>query len=152
MLDVRGIRYEETHHPEAYTAQQVAQEEHVSGHRLAKVVVVLADGRPVVLVLPASRHVVLERLREVLPARSVRLASEEEMAYLFTDCEVGALPPLRRWQNVSLLMDAALYVAGDIVFQAGTHTDAIRLPFKDWYRMVNPRIESFSTSAVPVHA
>jgi Ala-tRNA(Pro) deacylase len=55
MLELRGIAFEEMHHPEAYTAQEVAQREHFSGHHVAKVVVVIADGRPVELILPASR-------------------------------------------------------------------------------------------------
>src|SRR5437667_12026780 len=99
-LQQRGVAFEERHHPEAYTAQAVAQREHVSGHRVAKVVIVIADGRPVELILPASRHVVLERVREVLGAESVRLATEAEMQQYFTDCEVGAIPALRHWQNV----------------------------------------------------
>jgi Ala-tRNA(Pro) deacylase len=59
-LDQRGVAYQEMHHPEVYTAQEVAQREHVSGHRVAKVVCVIADGRPIELVLPASRRVNLD--------------------------------------------------------------------------------------------
>ncbi len=138
MLELRGIPFEELHHTEAYTAQEVAQREHFSGHRVAKVVVVLADGRPVELILPASRHVNLERVRAVLHAREIRLASEAEMEKCFTDCEVGAIPALRHWKNVGVLMDRSLNVEGPILFQAGTHADAVRLNFRDWYEMVNP--------------
>ena len=92
MLELRGIPFEEVHHREAYTAQEVAQREHFSGHRVAKVVVVMADGRPVELILPASRHVNLDRVRTVLHAHEIRLATEPEMERYFTDCEVGAIP------------------------------------------------------------
>ena len=78
-LDRRGISYEETHHPDAFTAQEVAHQEHVSGHRVAKVVCVMPDGRPVELVLPAARRVDLDRVRELLGAAEVRLATEAEM-------------------------------------------------------------------------
>jgi Ala-tRNA(Pro) deacylase len=148
MLAVRGIAYEELHHPEAFTAQEVAHEEHVSGHRVAKVVVVLADGRPVELVLPASRHVTLERVRELLGAREVRLATEAEMSQFFTDSEPGAIPALRHWEGVDVLMDASMDVGGDIVLQAGTHADAVRLRFGDWFKIVAPRVETFTTPAV----
>jgi Ala-tRNA(Pro) deacylase len=131
-LSARGIPFEEMHHQTAYTAQQVAAREHVSGHRVAKVVAALADGRPVELILPASRRIDLELLKHALGASQVRLASEEEMAKVFTDCEVGALPALRHWQGVPVLMDRAMQVEGHLVFQAGTHTDAIRVPFRDW--------------------
>src|SRR3712207_1568386 len=102
-LEQRGVAYEEVHHPEAYTAQQVAQCEHFSGHRVAKVVVVMADGRPVELILPASRRVNLDRVRQLLAAREVRLATEPEMERYFPDCETGAIPPLRHWQGVEVL-------------------------------------------------
>ncbi len=87
MLDKRGVAYEERHHRPAFTAQEVAQSEHVSGHQLAKVVIVMADGRPVELVLPATRRVALERLRKLLQADRVCLASEAEMDQIFTDCD-----------------------------------------------------------------
>jgi Ala-tRNA(Pro) deacylase len=152
MLQLRGIPFEEFRHVEAFTAQEVAQREHFSGHRLAKVVVVMADGRPVELILPASRHVSMDRVRAVLNARELRLATEGEMETVFTDCEVGAVPPLRHWKDVAVLMDRSLQVAGDILFQAGTHTDAIRVNFRDWYEMVNPQVATLSEPAEVAHS
>jgi Ala-tRNA(Pro) deacylase len=143
-LEQRGIAFEELHHRDAYTSQMMAQQEHVSGHRVAKVVCVLADGRPVELVLPASRRVLLDWVRAILGAREVRLASEAELESCFTDCELGAIPALRHWRGVDVLMDGHLRVAGDIVIQAGTHCDAIRMRFDDWFALVNPRVEWFS--------
>jgi Ala-tRNA(Pro) deacylase len=143
-LEQEGVAFEELHHPEVYTAQKVAQSEHITGHRVAKVVIALADGRPVELILPASRQVQLDWLRQLVRAREVRLASEEEIEQYFTDCEVGAIPALRHWQNVDVLMDASMQVQGDIVFQAGTHRDAVRMHFEDWFKLVNPRVEQFS--------
>src|SRR6516225_8743505 len=144
MLETRGVAYEELHHRVAFTAQEVAQSEHVSGHCLAKVVVAMADGQPVELILPASRRVVLDRVRRLLGASAVRLASEAEMDKTFTDCETGAIPPLRHWKDVTVLMDASMSYARDLVFQAGTHEDAIRMNFQDWLAMVSPRVEFFS--------
>ncbi len=152
MLEVRGIPFEELHHPEVYTAQEVAQREHVSGHRVAKVVVVMADNRPVELILPASRHVNLDRVRTVLQAQEIRLATEAEMEQFFTDCEIGAIPALRHWKNVDVLMDRSLKVEGQILFQAGSHADAVRLNFQDWYEMVNPQVATFSETGKVVHA
>ncbi len=147
VLRLRGVPFEELHHNEVYTAQEVAHLEHFSGHRVAKVVVIMADGRPVELVLPATRQVQFDRLRAILGAGQVRLATEEEMAKFFTDCEVGAVPPLRHWQGVDVVMDRALEVEGDILFQAGTHADAVRLNFRDWYELVRPQVASFSKPA-----
>src|SRR5438093_12957080 len=143
-LNRNGIAYEELHHSTAYTAQEVAQKEHVSGHRVAKVVCVMADGRPVELVLPASRRVDLERVQKVLGAREVRLASEVELERYFTDCEVGAIPALRHWRGVDVIMDGHLCRGGDIFILGGTHRDAIRINFDDWFALVNPRVELLS--------
>src|SRR2546428_128177 len=140
-LEEHGIAYEELHHPEAYTAQTVAQREHISGHRVAKVVCVIMDGRPVELVLPASRRVNLDQVRRVLGARDIRLATEDELHRFFTDCETGAIPALRHWQGIEVVMDGHLRVDGNILIQGGTHRDAVRMRFDDWFDLVQPRVE-----------
>lgn len=153
MLQVRGIPFEELHHEATFTSQEVAHREHVSGHRVAKVVVVMANNhKPVELVLPASRHVDLALVRRALGLREVRLATEQEMAHYFVECEVGAVPPLRRWEDVEVIMDRSLIVEGDIVFQAGTHTDAIRVNFRRWFEMTQPRVATFAERPEPVGA
>lgn len=140
-LDEQGVSYEELEHPEAYTAQQVAQLEHVSGHRVAKVVCVLVDGQPLELVLPASRRVQLDWVGQLLDAREIRLATEDELQQWFGDCELGAIPALRHWRGVDVLMDANLQTDGDILILGGTHRDAVRMRFDDWFEMVRPRVE-----------
>lgn len=144
MLDMRGVPYEELRHRVAFTARDVARREHVDSHCVAKVVVVLADWKPVELILPADRRVVLERVRKLLGATEVRLATEAEMDRYFDECETGAIPPLRHWKHVTVLMDASLEGLDDLVFQAGTHEDAIRLKFRDWARLIRPLVESFT--------
>jgi Ala-tRNA(Pro) deacylase len=146
-LEQRGIVYQELHHLDAFTAQEVAQREHVSGHRVAKVVGVIADGRPVELILPASRRVMLDRVRRLLGADEVRLASEDELQGCFCDCEPGAVPALRHWRGVDVIMDGHLRRGGDVLILAGTHRDAIRMKFDDWFALVNPRVEAFSEPA-----
>ena len=148
-LDKRGVAYEERHHRVAFTAQEVAQSEHISGHHLAKVVVAIADEQPVELILPATRRVLLDRVRTLLGAERVRLASEAEMDKTFIDCESGAIPPLRHWKDVTVLMDASLSTAGELVFQAGTHEDAISMKFQDWLALVSPRVEFFTEPEHP---
>jgi len=135
-LEQRGIPYEEREHEEAFTAQQVAQREHMSGHRVAKVVCVLADGRPIEVVLPASRRIMLDWVQELLGAGHIRLAKEDEMQGWFADCEVGALPALRHYRGVDVIADANLTTDGDILILGGTHRDAIRMKFDDWFEMV----------------
>lgn len=146
MLERHGVAYEERYHENSFTAQQVAEHEHFGGSHVAKVVVIVADGRFIELVLPATRQVSLERVREVLKARDVRLATETEMQAHFCEAEVGAAPPLRHWPDVPILMDKSMKVKGDMLMQAGTHTDAVRVRFDDWFNLVHPRVESFSVA------
>jgi Ala-tRNA(Pro) deacylase len=143
-LDSRGIAYQELHHPDAYTAQEVAQQEHISGHRVAKVVGVMADRQPVEVILPASRRLRLDWLRERLGASEIRLATELELERFFTGCEPGAIPALRHWRGVPILMDGHLRCDGDIFLLGGTHRDAVRIHFDDWFEMVNPCVELLS--------
>ena len=96
------------------------------------------------LVLPASRRVMLDRVGQLLGSRECRLATEAEMDRYFTDCETGAIPALRHWKGVDVIMDGHLRVEGDIYILGGTHRDALRVPFDEWFAMVNPRVELLS--------
>jgi hypothetical protein len=101
------------------------------------------------LIVPASRRVDLARVRELLGAENARLASEAEMDKVFTDCDTGAMPPLRHWKDVTVLMDASMSKARDLVFQAGTHEDTIRLRFQDWFELVQPLVQVFTEPEHP---
>lgn len=144
-LKRKGVPFEELHHAEAFTAQEVAQREHYSGDRVAKVVVAIADGKPIELVMPATHRVVMDELRKLVPAKELRLATEAEMERFFTDTEVGATPPLRHWPDVEVLMDESMKMDGEILFQAGTHADAVRMRYQDWFELVRPRTGTFTT-------
>src|SRR5262245_16791777 len=143
-LQERGVAFRETHHPREFTSQRVAAAEHVSGHRLIKVVMVMADDKPIELVLPATRRVLLDRVKLLLGAQRVRLASETEMEQIFPECEVGAIPPLSQKPGVPMIMDSDLDRDGEIVMQAGTHEDAIRMNYRDWFALVRPQVASFT--------
>ena len=143
-LKKEHIPFEEVKHSPAYTAQELSQQEHVTGHKVAKLVLVIADGHPHGLILPASRKILLHRVREALGATYIRLASEGELRSLCNDCDLGATPPLPHWPNIALLMDESMKVSGDILFQAGTHEDGIKIKFDDWFHWVKPEVASFT--------
>ncbi|MSR30951.1 MAG: YbaK/EbsC family protein [Gemmataceae bacterium] len=138
------MTYQKCLHKDSYTAQSMAQREHFSGHRVAKVVVVNADGNLYELVLPACKRVDLYRLQWLLGVDRVRLANEVEITRAFSDCEIGAIPPLKHWEGVEVIMDASMKVEGDILFQGGTHRDGIIMDFDDWFSLVKPRVENFT--------
>jgi Ala-tRNA(Pro) deacylase len=134
------------HHPVAYTAQEVAAAEHVPGDTLAKVVMVMADDRLVMLTVPATHRVNLRKVAELVGAEEARLAEETEFAAVFPGCEPGAMAPFRR-QDVALYLDESLASAKTIAFQAGTHTDTISMTFADYAKLAEPEVAEFSYHA-----
>ena len=134
-----GVTYETDDHPLAFTAQEVAAAEHVPGAEVAKPVMVMADDRLVMLVLPAPRHVDLEKAAAALGCATVRLATEEEFAPAFPDCERGAEPPIGGLYGIPTYVDAHLD-ADHVVFNGGSHTQVIRMTRTDYLQVARPRI------------
>src|SRR5688500_13544920 len=114
-------------HPRAVDAPFLAQVLHVSGHRLGKTVVVQADGRYWLALLPAHALLDEEKLARALGAASVRLAEEWELHRLFPDCEVGSEPPFGGLYQLPVVMDARLSRAPTLVFRGGSHEDAVSM-------------------------
>jgi Ala-tRNA(Pro) deacylase len=137
-LREHGVGYELQHHPLAYTARGVAASEHVPARVVAKAVIVVADGKQAMVVLPASHELQINELARGLGAREARLAEEPEFGPAFPDCEIGAMPPLGNLYGLTVYVDATLADNQDIVFQAGTHTDTLRIAYTDFMRLANP--------------
>jgi Ala-tRNA(Pro) deacylase len=144
-LREKQVPFDVRHHPRAITAQEVAASEHVPGKMLAKTVMVLADGKMVMLALPAPYQVDVDKAGKVLGVE-VRLAHEEEFENTFPDCEVGAMPPFGNLYEVPVYVEAALAEDETIVFRAGTHTDTMSLSYADFERLVEPTISEFAAS------
>jgi Ala-tRNA(Pro) deacylase len=140
------VPFQVHHHPQAYSAQRVAQAEHVSGKMMAKVVIAFADGKVVMIALPAPRKVSLTKAAEATGAQEVRLAHEDEFAATFPDCEVGAMPPFGNLYGIPVYVDAELAEDETIVFNAGTHQDTIYMKYADFERLVKPAQVSLSAA------
>jgi Ala-tRNA(Pro) deacylase len=143
-LGDQQVAYSVIHHRPAYTAQEEAASAHVPGRSWAKTVACVADGRPIIVVVPASSLVDFDRLCELAGARDVRLAREPEFEPLYPDCETGAMPPLGPLYGQPVFIDRALTVSRDIVFDAGSHTDAVRVNYDDFARVVRPTVGDFA--------
>jgi len=142
-LRERGVPYSWTTHPVAFTAQEVAEAEHVSGRMVAKTVVLLADGVFLMAVLPATAVVDLPELRHALGVTHLRLATEQEIADLFPDCELGAMPPFGNLYEMPVYVESALAQQPEIAFNAGTHRDVVHMQFGDFRKLVGPTILTF---------
>lgn len=143
-LDGNDVHYEHGEHDPAYTAQEVAEAEHVPGRQVAKVVILTDGEASIMAVLPATRKVDLERIRRSAGNDALRLASEDEFADSFPGCEVGAMAPFGNLYDVAVFVDQSLREDETITFNAGTHTDAITMAYADFERLVEPVAAEFS--------
>jgi Ala-tRNA(Pro) deacylase len=143
-LDEKGTKYVTVSHSRAYTSQEVAASLHVPGRELAKSVVVNADGGFALGVLPAPRRIDLGQLKKAVGARELRLATEAEFKSLFPDCETGAMPPFGNLYGLPVWADESLKDDAEIVFNAGSHTDTVRMSYKDFERLVAPTVANFA--------
>lgn len=143
-LGDQRVPYSVIHHRPAFTAQEEAAVAHVPGRQWAKTVACFADDRPILAVVPASSMVDLDRLCEIAGAREVRLAREREFERLYPECEVGAMPPLGPLYGQLVFVDRNLADGrGDIVFDAGSHSDAVKVKYDDFARVVQPTVGDF---------
>lgn len=143
-LDSQGVKYVTISHSAAYTAQEIAASAHVPGKELAKTVMVKLDGTLAMAVLPASSQIDFERLQAVAGAQSAELAGEREFQELFPGCELGAMPPFGNLYGMDVYADTSLSDDEDIAFNAGSHTELMRLPYRDFERLVGPQVSGFS--------
>jgi Ala-tRNA(Pro) deacylase len=145
-LDRNEIRYVTITHSPAYTAQGIAASAHIPGRELAKTVMVKLDGNLAMAVLPASRKVDLDHLRQVSGAQRAELCEESEFKDAFPGCEVGAMPPFGNLYGMEVYAEESLEQDEEIAFNAGTHTELFRMNYADFKRLVQPKVLEFSTS------
>jgi len=144
-LDKEKIKYVSVVHSTAYTAQEVAASAHITGKELAKTVIVDLDDNMAMAVLPANRKIVLQDLREVTGSDHVKFASEDEFKEKFPDCETGAMPPFGNLYGMKVYAAASLAENDEIAFNAGSHTEVIKMAYQDFERLARPKVVSFTT-------
>ncbi len=142
-LDREHVHYDVLPHREAYRSMVIAEVLQTPAKEIAKVVILKVDDRFVMTVLPAGLNVDLHRLRDVFMTNHVRLATEQEFKDLFPDCELGAMPPFGILYGLPVYVDRSLTEDEYIVFQAGSHSEAIRMRYWDFAALVFPVIEEF---------
>lgn len=143
-LDEQGVKYVTIAHSRAFTAQEIAASAHIPGKEMAKSVVVNFGRKMVLVVLPASARIDFDLLREAVGAEDLRLATEEEFRAAFPGCEVGAMPPFGNLYEMDTFVSPKLAEDEEIAFNAGSHTELIRMRWTDFERLAHPRVVSLS--------
>ena len=143
------VSYEVLQHPEAVTAQRIAQAEHVKGRHHAKVVMVKSGDQHLMMVLPADNQIDLEKAEKAI-GKAFSLDKEQEFKTLFSDCAIGAMPPFGNLYGLPTYVEQSLAEQDYIVFEAGTHTDAIKMSYRDYEKIVKPKVNDLAIKLQPM--
>lgn len=144
-LDGKHIPYGTISHEPSYTAQETAEITHISGKDVAKTVMIKVDGKMAMAVLPAAYNINFHLLKKATGATDIRLAREDEFAHIFPEFEVGAMPPFGHLYDLDVYVAESLADDEVIAFNAGTHTDMVKMAFITFAKLVRPKILRFST-------
>jgi Ala-tRNA(Pro) deacylase len=143
-LETQRVTYALIAHAPTYTAQTTAHAAHVSGTDLAKTVMIKADGRMAMAVLPGPMHVDFDLLQRAIGAHEVLLATEKDFKDIFVGCEVGAMPPFGNLYGLEVFVDRSLAEDEEIAFNAGTHSELMKMRYADFAKLVQPRVIQFA--------
>lgn len=125
-LEQRGAAYDLVPHPHTETSMDTAAAAHVPGDRLAKAVTLKDGDRSLLMVVPSDYHVHLGRLHHAL-GREVGLATEVELAEIFPDCDVGAVPPVGAAFGLDTLVDRRMLEQPEVWFESGDHETLVHV-------------------------
>lgn len=142
-LDSNSVKYVTVKHSPAFTAQEVAASSHIPGKELAKTVMVKIDGTMAMAVLPAQNQVDFHLFKKGVGAQTVKLAGEKEFKDMFPECDVGAMPPFGNLYGVNVYVAESLAEDEEIAFNAGSHTELIKLAYRDFENLVKPKVLKF---------
>lgn len=137
-LDRERVSYQTIRHAETITAQETAQSAHIRGREFAKTVMVKLDGRLAMAVLPADRKLNLGLLQKASGAQHAELADEDEFKSRFPECDVGAMPPFGNLYDMEVFAAERLAEDESIAFNAGSHTELVKMSYRDFERLVKP--------------
>jgi Ala-tRNA(Pro) deacylase len=139
-LDEQRAPYSTLSHERTITAQETANRAHIGNSHFAKTVMLRIDDGLAMLVMPAAYRVDLTRLSRALGGRAVELAQESDFRDAFPDCELGAMPPFGHLYGMQVFVDARLAQEQEIAFNAGSHTDVVRMSYAEFERLAEPEL------------
>lgn len=139
-LDERHAPYTTLTHDRTITAHETAAAAQVDNQLFAKTVMLKVDGQLAMMVMPTAYRVDLTRLSRALGGPLVELAEESEFKDAFPDCELGAMPPFGHLYGMPVYVDSRLAQQPEIVFNAGSHTEALRMPYVEFEGLAQPEL------------
>ncbi len=138
-LDSNKVPYQIMNHPIAFSALEISQSSHIPENSLAKSVIVKTPTKMLMCVISANEVLDLVLLKTVLNLKDIALATEEEFAREFPDCEVGAMPPFGNLYEMDIYISDKLAQNTEIFFNAGNHSEVIKVSYKAYDALVHPK-------------
>lgn len=132
------VPFKTLHHRHSGSSLRSASEAHIRASRLAKAVLLeddLEHSHFLMAVVPATRRVEVDKLSRRM-GRRLHLATEEDAAGLFADCEAGAIPALGTAYGVETIVDESLHDQPVIYFEAGDHENLVRMDSTVFFRVL----------------
>jgi Ala-tRNA(Pro) deacylase len=136
-FDALEADYELIEHSPTRSASQNAALCHIPPGKLAKAVLLDTPDDYLLAVLPSDRRIGLSDLRGEL-GQKPRLAHEGELALIFDDCAIGAVPPLGFGYGIATIVDASLEKQPDIYFEGGDHVSLVHMDQVEFARLTRP--------------
>ena len=143
-LKENKVGYQVVPHDVAYSAQHTAASVHTPGREVAKVVVVKSGEEYAMAVVDAPHQVDLKKLAALSGMKKPVVAEESELKELFPECELGAMPPFGSLYGLKVFVDRQMEEDEEIIFNAGTHFEAIRMKYADFKNLVKPVVGDFA--------
>lgn len=144
-LEENNVDYRIVPHRESHSALKDAQAAHISGHHVAKTVMVDVDGNLCMCVLPATHLIDFLILKNELGAEECRLVGEMRFQNAFEGVvEVGAMSPFGNIHHMPVYVSRSLVQDGRIAFNAGSHREMVEMSYWDFDRLVSPKLLNFS--------
>lgn len=142
-LEKNKIRFEIIKHKTVYTAYDLASTLKAKLNEVAKTLVIKADHRHILVVLPANNKLDLKKLKKFLKAKKIEIAKEGIMPKVFK-VKAGLITPFGKlYQNTPVYIDKALLKAKKIVTSAGSFEESLHLKVKDFLKATEGKLGSF---------
>jgi Ala-tRNA(Pro) deacylase len=144
-LNELGVPYEGFTYKEPWeaTSAEIAEGLGIPKEEMAEVVILKANGRFVMAVLPVDWRIDPEKLKEMLRVKEIRPATAREVERLFPDYDPDAIPPFGNLCRLRTCLDIALLENESIAFQVGSRRQILRIKLADFARLVCPCVGDF---------
>lgn len=130
-----GLVWDPVAHAVSQSCTEAARLAGVPPDCVAKAIVLKDAQGYVEVVIPANGHLDVRPLCEAL-CRDLRLATEVELQQLFSDCAIGAVPPVGSAYGLPTLWDESLGDGSDVYFEGGDHRTLVHMSGVDFSELM----------------